>query len=88
MFCCPIGKDTIQKDTFPVAIRVGETPVNISNTKVKPYPAWDTALATVWESRWLPDICHEVAGEAGRSPDDGEIYSFDDGYTTDSHQIP
>ena len=46
---------------FPVAMRVGETPVHISNTMVKPYPAWDTALATVWESRWLPDFYEEKA---------------------------
>ena len=43
-----------KRDIFLVAIRIGETPVHISNTMVKPYPAWDTALATVWESRWLP----------------------------------
>ena len=42
-------------------MRVGETPVHISNTMVKPYPAWDTALATVWESRWLPDFYEEKA---------------------------
>ena len=35
-------------------MRIGETPVHIPNTMVKPYPAWDTAPATVWESRWLP----------------------------------
>ena len=44
----------LTKIYFLVAIRIGETPVHISNTMVKPYPAWDTALATVWESRWLP----------------------------------
>ena len=37
-------------------MRIGETPVHIPNTMVKPYPAWDTAPATVWESRWLPDF--------------------------------
>ena len=41
---------------FLVAMRLGETPVHIPNTMVKPYPAWDTAPATVWESRWLPDF--------------------------------
>ena len=55
----PSGKIAAGKEkeySFPVAMRVGETPVHISNTMVKPYPAWDTALATVWESRWLPDF--------------------------------
>ena len=37
-----------------MAMRVGETPVPIPNTKVKTYAADGTALETVWESRWLP----------------------------------
>ena len=36
-------------------MRLGETPVPIPNTMVKPYSADGTALATVWESRWMPD---------------------------------
>ena len=36
-------------------MRIGETPVLISNTMVKTYTADDTTLATAWESRWLPD---------------------------------
>ena len=40
----------------PVAMRRGETPVHIPNTKVKAFPAEDTILATVWENRRLPDI--------------------------------
>ena len=39
-----------------VAMRIGETPVPIPNTKVKTYPAEDTAGATLWESRWLPNL--------------------------------
>ena len=39
-----------------VAMRPGETPVPIPNTKVKTYPADDTAWATVWESRWPPNL--------------------------------
>mgnify|MGYP005806874005 CR=1 FL=1 len=35
---------------------MGETPVPIPNTKVKPQAAEDTILETIWESRWLPDI--------------------------------
>ena len=38
-----------------VAMRIGETPVPIPNTKVKTYPAEDTAGATLWESRWPPN---------------------------------
>ena len=52
------GKQTIHKVNvykFLVVMRVGETPVHIPNTKVKTYAADDTALETVWESRWLPD---------------------------------
>ena len=40
---------------FLVAIRLGETPVHIPNTKVKAFPAEDTMLVTAWENRWLPD---------------------------------
>ena len=36
-------------------MRIGETPVLISNTMVKTYTADDTTLETAWESRWLPD---------------------------------
>ena len=41
---------------FPVAMRLGETPVHIPNTMVKTYAADDTMLETAWESRWLPDL--------------------------------
>ena len=40
---------------FPVAMRLGETPVLIPNTMVKTQAAEGTILETVWESRWLPD---------------------------------
>ena len=39
---------------FLVAMRFGDTPVPIPNTKVKTKAADGTALETVWESRWLP----------------------------------
>ena len=42
-----------------VAMRIGETPVPIPNTTVKTYPADDTAWATVWESRWPPNLKKE-----------------------------
>ena len=34
---------------------MGATPVPIPNTMVKTQAADDTALETVWESRWPPD---------------------------------
>ena len=40
---------------YPVAMRSGDTPVPIPNTKVKTWAADDTMLGTAWESRWLPD---------------------------------
>ena len=36
-------------------MRLGATPVPIPNTMVKTQAADDTALETVWESRWLPN---------------------------------
>ncbi len=42
-------------EEFPVAMRLGETPVPIPNTMVKPRAADGTMLETAWESRWLPD---------------------------------
>ena len=38
-----------------VVMRLGETPVPIPNTMVKPQTADGTALETVWESRRLPE---------------------------------
>ena len=43
------------RENVSVAIRIGETPVPIPNTMVKTYPAENTAWATVWEGRWLPN---------------------------------
>ncbi len=42
--------------TFLVSMRLGETPVPIPNTTVKTYAADGTALETMWEIRWLPDL--------------------------------
>ena len=44
-----------EQQTFPVAIRPGETPVLIPNTMVKTRAADGTVLETARESRWLPD---------------------------------
>ncbi len=41
---------------YPVAMRLGDTPVPIPNTTVKTWAADDTMLETAWESRWLPDL--------------------------------
>ena len=35
---------------------MGATPVPIPNTMVKTQTADGTALETVWESRWLPNL--------------------------------
>ena len=41
---------------YLVAMRGGDTPVPIPNTKVKASAADGTMLETAWESRWLPDL--------------------------------
>ena len=41
--------------TFPVAMRLGVTPVPIPNTMVKTQAADGTLLETARESRWLPE---------------------------------
>ena len=41
--------------TFPVPMRVWETPVPIPNTTVKTQAADGTMLETAWESRWVPE---------------------------------
>ena len=53
-----IGKRTpgCHNRIYPVAMRPGDTPVPIPNTKVKTWTADGTILETVWESRWLPDL--------------------------------
>ena len=47
-------------------MRLGETPVPIPNTMVKPYSADGTALATVWESRWMPDQTYSATEDISR----------------------
>ena len=42
-----------------VPMRLGVTPVPIPNTMVKTQAADDTALETMWESRWVPGIKKE-----------------------------
>ena len=55
LFSCQRGSER-----FPVAMRLGETPVPIPNTMVKTQTADDTMLETAWESRWLPDPAYNV----------------------------
>ena len=45
-----------QVKTLLVAMRLGDTPVLITNTMFKTQAADGTILETVWESRWLPDL--------------------------------
>ena len=53
----PQKKDTKKtSEEFPVAMRLGDTPVPIPNTMVKTQAADGTMLETAWESRWLPDF--------------------------------
>ena len=48
-------------------MRFGETRVPIPNTIVKTKAADGTALETVWESRWLPDLQNREEYERKRS---------------------
>ena len=45
---------------FPVSMRLGDTPVPISNTTVKTQSADGTIPETVWESRWMPDYFFKI----------------------------
>ena len=50
------GETSLRTLDFLVAMRLGVTPVPISNTMVKTQAADGTALETVWESRWPPNL--------------------------------
>ena len=52
-------------ETLLVAMRLGETPVYIPNTQVKPEAADGTMLETAWESRWLPDFIRSFTVNSG-----------------------
>ena len=49
-------RTSIRTQAFLVAMRLGATPVPIPNTMVKTRTADGTALETVWESRWPPNL--------------------------------
>ena len=44
---------------------MGETPVPIPNTTVKPHTAERTMLETAWEGRWLPGFQKRAYSSAG-----------------------
>ena len=47
-----------------VAMRLEVTPVPIPNTMVKTWTAEGTALETVWESRWPPNLKEKDRGRS------------------------
>ena len=49
-------REQMNDQNFLVAMRLGATPVPIPNTMVKTQTADGTALETVWESRWPPNL--------------------------------
>ena len=51
-----LEKTSLRTQAFLVAMRPGATPVPIPNTMVKTRTADGTALETVWESRWPPNL--------------------------------
>ena len=57
---------------FLVPMRLGDTPVPIPNTTVKTQSADGTALETVWESRWAPD----VKEKSRRDPDENRCWFY------------
>ena len=64
MYCLVVkGYESVRKDNKEVlvAMRFGETPVPIPNTRVKTEAADGTMLETAWESRWMPDLYGGVA---------------------------
>ena len=50
----------LSSSIFPVAMRVGVTPVPIPNTMVKTDAADNTWLETAREDRWLPDLIKDL----------------------------
>ena len=49
-------RTSLRTQAILVAMRLGATPVPIPNTMVKTQTADGTALETVWESRWPPNL--------------------------------
>ena len=63
--CCSIMSVLYKNMELPVAMRIGDPPVPIPNTMVKPYTAYGTMLETAWESGWLPDSKKWAYSSAG-----------------------
>ena len=59
-----VRKNLTKCSMFPVAMRLGVTPVPIPNTMVKPQTADGTMLETAWENRWLPESLKKKAGDS------------------------
>ena len=57
-------KDLAKNSSVLVAMRPGATPVPIPNTMVKTRTADGTALETVWESRWPPNLKEKSKGRS------------------------
>ena len=57
-----LEKTSLRTQAFLVAMRLGVTPVPIPNTMVKTQTAEGTALETVWESRWPPNLKEKSKG--------------------------
>ena len=58
-------------------MRLGDTPVPIPNTMVKTQAADGTALETVWESRWLPELEKRKTGFTSDQRIEGIQFSDD-----------
>ena len=58
-------------------MRPGVTPVPIPNTMVKTQTADGTALETVWESRWLPELEKRKTGFTSDQRIEGIQFSDD-----------
>ena len=58
-------------------MRLGVTPVPIPNTMVKTQAADGTALETVWESRWLPELEKRKTGFTSDQRIEGIQFSDD-----------
>ena len=58
-------------------MRLGVTPVPIPNTMVKTQAADGTALETMWESRWLPEVEKRKTGFTSDQRIEGIQFSDD-----------
>ena len=59
---------------YLAAIRLRVTPVPIPNTTVKTQAADGTALETVWQSRWPPELLNKCPGSRKAAHLENRIY--------------